>query len=266
MSASASPAAAWQVRAELRPGVLALTGTLGAADAHAHAAVQVLVCTRGAVLLDDGRHRAVVRAAVIPAGARHAVTLAPDEREPPQGWSLYLDADGAAGQALHRRATAGYDAPTGAAAPVSRWAAAAHLLTGPETPTADIAATADRFGPPSSPRHPALSAALARLPEALAAGEPVRITELAARAGVSASRLGHLFAEQLGLPFPAWVRWARLRAAMDAARDGANLTEAAHAAGFADSPHLTRTFRAMFGITPSQALGSTRWANRRPNP
>ncbi|MFJ9547724.1 helix-turn-helix domain-containing protein [Streptomyces erythrochromogenes] len=55
---------------------------------------------------------------------------------------------------------------------------------------------------------------------------------------------------------------ARLRAAMDAARGGANPTEAAHAAGFADGAHLTRTFRAMFGITPSRALGGTHWQNR----
>ena len=32
---------------------------------------------------------------------------------------------------------------------------------------------------------------------------------------------------------------------------GANLTEAAHLAGFADSAHLSRTFRAMFGVAPS---------------
>ncbi|WP_405420430.1 helix-turn-helix domain-containing protein [Streptomyces erythrochromogenes] len=261
MTGGADGAAAWQVRADLRPGVLALTGHLGAAGTHAHAAVQVLVCTRGAVLLGDGYRRAAVRAAVIPAGARHCVTPDPGEPDPPQGWSLYVDTDGAAGQALHRRA-AERDAPPGAA--VTRWAAAAAgLLTGPDgMPPADVLAVAERFGPPAEPRHPALSAALARLPDALAAGGPVRITELAARTGVSAGRLGHLFGEQLGLPFPAWVRWARLRAAMDAARGGANLTEAAHAAGFADGAHLTRTFRAMFGITPSRALGGTHWQNR----
>jgi AraC-like DNA-binding protein len=33
-----------------------------------------------------------------------------------------------------------------------------------------------------------------------------------------------------------------------------SLTEAADAAGFADSAHFSRTFRAMFGLTPSQIL------------
>lgn len=32
---------------------------------------------------------------------------------------------------------------------------------------------------------------------------------------------------------------------------GSSLTEAAHVAGFADSAHLSRTFRSMFGIAPS---------------
>jgi AraC-like DNA-binding protein len=35
---------------------------------------------------------------------------------------------------------------------------------------------------------------------------------------------------------------------------GVSLTTAAHAAGFADSAHFSRTFRAMLGIAPS-ALG-----------
>ncbi|MFD9080000.1 hypothetical protein [Streptomyces erythrochromogenes] len=58
MTAGADRAAAWRVRAALRPGILALTGHLGAAGTHAHAAVQVLVCTRGAVLLGDGHQQA----------------------------------------------------------------------------------------------------------------------------------------------------------------------------------------------------------------
>lgn len=32
---------------------------------------------------------------------------------------------------------------------------------------------------------------------------------------------------------------------------GSSLTEAAHAAGFADSAHFSRTFRRMFGVAPA---------------
>jgi AraC-like DNA-binding protein len=32
---------------------------------------------------------------------------------------------------------------------------------------------------------------------------------------------------------------------------GGSLTDAAHEAGFADSAHLSRTFRRMFGVAPS---------------
>ncbi|MFC9966750.1 AraC family transcriptional regulator [Nocardia ignorata] len=42
-------------------------------------------------------------------------------------------------------------------------------------------------------------------------------------------------------------------------REGGSLTEAAHAAGFADSAHLTRTCRELIGITPTEALIATGW-------
>jgi AraC-like DNA-binding protein len=48
-----------------------------------------------------------------------------------------------------------------------------------------------------------------------------------------------------------YLRWKRLIAAISASALGASLTQAAHAAGFADSAHLTRVFRATFGISPS---------------
>ena len=37
-------------------------------------------------------------------------------------------------------------------------------------------------------------------------------------------------------------------------RSGGDLTEAALAAGFSDAAHLSRTFRAMFGLSPSLLL------------
>lgn len=67
----------------------------------------------------------------------------------------------------------------------------------------------------------------------------------------SPSRLAHRFRKATGVPLRRYVLWCRLRAAAEAAMRGANLTEAAHLAGFADSAHLSRTFRAMFGVAPS---------------
>jgi len=80
---------------------------------------------------------------------------------------------------------------------------------------------------------------------------PITLAALAAAVHRSPSRLAHRFREVTGLPLRRYVLWCRLRAAADAALRGSSLTEAAHAAGFADSAHLSRTFRASFGIAPS---------------
>jgi AraC family transcriptional regulator len=71
--------------------------------------------------------------------------------------------------------------------------------------------------------------------------------------GLSPSRASHLFVEETGLPFRTYVLWLRVRRAVDAHTRGASLTEAAQAAGFADSAHLSRTFRRMFGL-PAASL------------
>jgi len=70
---------------------------------------------------------------------------------------------------------------------------------------------------------------------------------------LSPSRASHLFVEETGLPFRTYVQWLRLIRAVDAHAGGLSLTEAAHAAGFADSAHLSRTFKRMFGM-PAASL------------
>ena len=72
---------------------------------------------------------------------------------------------------------------------------------------------------------------------------------------ISPAHLSRLFRTQCGTTFRAFVRWARLRQALDFAFHGATLTEAAHRSGFADSAHLSRTFRAMFGVAPDFLFG-----------
>lgn len=75
------------------------------------------------------------------------------------------------------------------------------------------------------------------------------VREAADAVGLSASRASHLFVEQTGLPFRTYLLWLRLTRAVDAYTAGINLTEAAQEAGFADSAHLSRTFRRMFGVS-----------------
>ena len=61
----------------------------------------------------------------------------------------------------------------------------------------------------------------------------------------------HLFSREMGLPIRRYTLWLRLRDVFLSLAEGCSLTEAAHRAGFADSPHMSRTFRGMFGIPPS---------------
>jgi AraC-like DNA-binding protein len=80
---------------------------------------------------------------------------------------------------------------------------------------------------------------------------PPLAPELASVVGLSSGRLIHLFTQEMGLPIRRYVLWLRLRDVMFSLAAGHSLTEAAHRAGFADSPHLSRTFRGMFGFPPS---------------
>lgn len=107
-------------------------------------------------------------------------------------------------------------------------------------------------------RHPAVQDALHLLPDLVTAG-PVGGGELAAQLGISVSRLTHLFTEQVGIPLRRYVLWLRLRIAISRVQAGDDLTGAAHGAGFADSAHLTRTTREMFGLPPSVLSRHVSW-------
>lgn len=82
----------------------------------------------------------------------------------------------------------------------------------------------------------------------------VSVGEAAAEVALSESRFSHLFSEQVGVPVRRYLLWLRLRNAMHLLANGVSLTDTAHEAGFADSAHLTRTFRGMLGIAPSALI------------
>ena len=80
---------------------------------------------------------------------------------------------------------------------------------------------------------------------------PVALADASAAATLSPSRFRHLFVQETGTSFRAYLLWLRINVAIEAAMAGASWTEAAHGAGFADSSHLTRTHKRMFGIEPT---------------
>ena len=80
---------------------------------------------------------------------------------------------------------------------------------------------------------------------------PLTLAEVADVACLSPSRFRHLFVEQTGMALRPYILWRRFVRVWELLMQGASLSTAAHAAGFADAAHLTRTSRRMFGLPPS---------------
>jgi AraC-like DNA-binding protein len=99
---------------------------------------------------------------------------------------------------------------------------------------------------------PRIATALSLVTPRFLSEQPQPITHLAAFVHLSPSRFRHLFRREVGISVQSYLRWQRLLVALRTSARGVSLTEAAHAAGFADSAHLTRVFRATFGVPPSR--------------
>jgi AraC family transcriptional regulator len=83
--------------------------------------------------------------------------------------------------------------------------------------------------------------------------EPLRVSDLAAVAGVHPVHLSRAFRAEYGLPVTAYLRalrvdWAARR--LETTND--SIADIADRAGFADQSHLTRAMRARYGMTPME--------------
>jgi AraC family transcriptional regulator len=247
----------WQGGIYLWEGMALFAGRAGGSSLHAHHALQITLAVGESFRVRLGASGALVD--------RRAVVIASDlEHELDGGGavlvSLYLDPEGEYARGVER-SIARQDATSelgrlgatlgdSAAAPGASDGCRAREIA------AAILKAVGAERAESSSIDPRVRRVLSLV--GAAAGRRAPLGELAAAVGLSEGRLGHLFREQTGLPVRRYLLWLRLGDAVGALAGGGSLTEAAHAAGFADSAHLSRTFRRMFGIAPSDVMGGSR--------
>lgn len=90
----------------------------------------------------------------------------------------------------------------------------------------------------------------AALSEALA--EPLTLTHLAARVGLSPFHAARLFSRAVGMPPHAWRNQLRLNRARGLLRQGVALAQVAAATGFVDQSHFSRHFKRAYGVAPGR--------------
>lgn len=246
----------WSGAVHMQPGILMFTGAVGSAHMHSHAAVQIMIIDDGDVTVTDGDgHSEVVRSVVIPSGAVHALSASEGAR----GRAIYVDST--TGMGLRIRP------PEPGRGGVTDWSdrgqtAVAMTDRGADSDLEYAARLIDSLSEHEKASnlgvlHPALEHALTLLPERISG--QVTLTDIAALVSISPGRLGRIFNDQLQMSFSTYIRWLRLRRAMEVMSGGATLTTSAHEAGFTDSAHLNRICHSMFGLTPSAATGGLTW-------
>ena len=232
------------------PGIVRLSegrglylGPVGDTTPHAHHAIQIALGLGGPVALSlQGR----------PPEAHSAWMVVPDvphQLHPHPGpvALFFLEPESRLGRALVRRWEGRGSGPLepGPFLELGRLLAL-RPLPDPWPALMEALGVGPEPAPPADPRILRTIAWLREEAEALPS-----LAQAARVAALSPSRLSHVFSASTGLPFKTFVLWLRLQRALAAMLAGHSLTRAAMDAGFADSAHLSRTFRRMFGIAPS---------------
>lgn len=231
------------------PQAVAFVGYLGVVDSHRHAAPAIVVgLSKSIEFLAQDHGALVAQGAMIAPGAQHELLVAEQE-----ALTLYLEPGGCWARAVMRACESSVFVPVVDPQP---WRRLAHTL---------ISASADAT---------ACTAALTGALDVLLRTSYVDRTDariehvldhcrrgaeddealLARRLCLSGSRLRHLFVTDTGTTLSRYRLWCRIRRAVSSALAGQSLTMAAVEAGFFDSAHFSRSFREMFGVSPSAIL------------
>lgn len=238
------------------PPLLASRGPGTKSRRHAHHAMHILLCAAGSLRVRAGRGAAEPAAGVLTGpdvaheiDARGADVLL-----------VFIDPESDAGQLLG----AALSGPVRLVTATERDA----LLDGARPDELMSSGGADWISravrllgsatlAPRPPMHPRVRKLLRLLPS-FPADADTSLAALAEAVDLSPSRLMHVFTESIGVPVRPYLAWLRLQRAAAAIVGGAPLGQAAAAAGFADAAHMSRTFRRMFGVSPSELRAASR--------
>ncbi len=227
----------------------------GQAKPHAHHAIQISIALDGAFDLREVDTRSTEShacAALVPPNLKHQFDgLGASVAQ------VFVEPESRFGRALLARFASEHIADLDAAdartlrsalvPPYASGAADGEVVEAAQRALADVAgATAPR---PIDRRVLAVVDWLRARPDA-----NLSLPQAAALAHLSPSRFRHLFVGETGTTYRAWLLWLRLNAAVQSAMAEQTWTDAAHAAGFADSSHLTRSFRRTFGVVPAMIV------------
>jgi AraC family transcriptional regulator len=218
-------------------------------DFHAHHAIQITIAlSAGAVRFRRPAEEWTSYASVIIAAHQPHAFEASGELVA----MIFAEPESRQGRVLRERYPAGIE-PLAADAfgdDVAQLAAAFHQGAANDELAARARAIPERLTSmqtaPARPLDKRVERAVEVLRERL--GQTVVMADVADAVHLSPDRFRHLFLEETGIRFRPYVLWLRLEVAVALYAAGVSLTDAAHAGGFADSAHFSRTFKRMFGV------------------
>ena len=237
---------AWRGRIFLDAGAILYVGPGSTADLHAHHAVQLVWSLDGTFDLAIGEQRVQRTATLIPANSPHTLDAVGSTIA-----LLLVEPHGSRGVALDQ--VARHDVGRELASDL-----ASLVFPAPDASPRQALAWCDdvlaALGVAAT--RPALSSVSRRAIERVERtidGVP-RVSDVATAVGLSSTRVTHIFSQEVGIPFRRFVLWTRIKRAVTAFQAGHDLSASAIAAGFSDAAHFSRTFRSMFGLSPSLVL------------
>jgi AraC-like DNA-binding protein len=231
------------------PPLLATRGVGSLSSGHAHHAMHLVLAVEGSLRVRAGARGAWTSTAGVLTAPDVAHAIDARERET---LLVFLDPESEVGRTL-RASVKGPLRRIGAEERDVLVGVDPHALMGLEGPrwTSLVARTLGAGNARATrPVHPRVRVVLRHLAKA-GRDDDVSLEALAAVAEISPGRLMHAFTESIGIPLRRYLAWLRLQRAAATIVGGAPLAEAALTAGFSDAAHMSRTFRAMLGMTPS---------------